>query len=102
MTKPLVFNYKRYEELREAYKQLLEDNQKLMADNRRLREELSNLIVPKVAYMCDGRACDMDCWPSYCHHTTDIEHATNFVRIGDRYVEDGLKDKHFEERSDNA
>lgn len=43
MTKPLVFNYKRYEELREAYKQLLEDNQKLMADNRRLRAELDNL-----------------------------------------------------------
>ena len=45
MTKPLVFNYKRYEELREAYKQLLEDNQKLMADNRKLREKVANLEI---------------------------------------------------------
>lgn len=45
MTKPLVFNYKRYEELREAYKQLLEDNQKLMADNRRLRDRVTNLEI---------------------------------------------------------
>lgn len=45
MTKPLVFNYKRYEELREAYKQLLEDNQKLMADNRKLREKVTNLEI---------------------------------------------------------
>ena len=45
MTKPLVFNYKRYEELREAYKQLLEDNQKLMADNRRLRDKVTNLEI---------------------------------------------------------
>ena len=45
MTKPLVFNYKRYEELREEYKRLLEDNQKLMSDNRRLREENTNLRI---------------------------------------------------------
>lgn len=40
MTKPLVFNYKRYEELRKAYQELLADNQKLMADNRKLREKV--------------------------------------------------------------
>lgn len=45
MTKPLIFNYKRYEELRDAYKQLLADNQKLMADNRRLREKVANLEI---------------------------------------------------------
>lgn len=39
MTKPLVFNYKQHEELRQAYKQLLEDNQTLMADNRELRKK---------------------------------------------------------------
>lgn len=43
--KPLVFNYRRYEELREEYKRLLEDNQKLMSDNRRLREENTNLRI---------------------------------------------------------
>ncbi len=40
MSKPLVFNYKQYEELREAYRQLLEDNQKLMADNRKIRQKM--------------------------------------------------------------
>ena len=40
MTKPLVFNYKAHEELRDAYKDLLEDNQKLMDDNRKLREKV--------------------------------------------------------------
>ena len=45
MTKPIVFNYKQYEELREAYKQLLEDNNKLMADNKRLRAENANLLI---------------------------------------------------------
>lgn len=87
-TKPLVFNYKRYEELREAYKQLLEDNQKLMADNRRLRAELSEQITPRVAFVCDGRACDNDCWPSYCHHTEDVEHAANFTKIDGKYIEE--------------
>ena len=38
MTKPLVFNYKDYKDLKEAYKVLLEDNNKLIVDNRRLRE----------------------------------------------------------------
>ena len=45
MSKPLVFNYKEYEDLRWAYKQLLEDNQKLMSDNRKLREENTNLKI---------------------------------------------------------
>ena len=45
MTKPLVFNYKKYEELRQAYKDLLEDNNKLIADNKRLRKENANLQI---------------------------------------------------------
>lgn len=45
MTKPLVFNYKDHEELRQAYKELLADNQRLMADNRRLRNQLTNLEI---------------------------------------------------------
>lgn len=45
MNKPLVFNYKQYEELRQAYKELLEDNNKLIADNKRLRKENANLQI---------------------------------------------------------
>ena len=45
MTKPLVFNYKAHEELRDAYKQLLEDNQRLMADNKQLRKKLANMEI---------------------------------------------------------
>ena len=39
MTKPIVFSYKQYEDLRESYKELLADNSKLIQDNRRLRKE---------------------------------------------------------------
>ena len=45
MTKPLVFNYRKYEELRDAYKALLSDNNQLMADNKRLRQENANLLI---------------------------------------------------------
>ena len=45
MNKPLVFNYKDYEELRQAYRELLEDNNKLIADNKRLRKENANLQI---------------------------------------------------------
>ena len=43
MTKPLVFNYKNYEDLRQLCKQTLDDNQTLMADNRKLRQEVEEL-----------------------------------------------------------
>ena len=42
MTKPIVFSYKEYTDLREAYKNLLEDNQTLMADNRELRKKVQH------------------------------------------------------------
>lgn len=45
MTKPLVFNYKKHKELKQAYKELLEDNNKLVADNRRLRDQIANLEI---------------------------------------------------------
>ena len=43
--KPLVFNYRKYEDLREAYRELLADNSKLAADNRRLRKKLANAEI---------------------------------------------------------
>ena len=50
MTKPTVFNYKAYEELRQAYKDLLSDNQTLMADNRKLRAEVEKLKKTNAGY----------------------------------------------------
>lgn len=88
LKKPICFSYREYVELREAYEQLLEDNQKLMADNRRLRAELSEQITPRVAFVCDGRACGKDCYSSFCHHTQDVEHAVNFTKFGDKYIEE--------------
>lgn len=40
-----------------------------------------------VAYLCDGYACPV-CHSEYCHHTTDISHAKNFVELADgRFLE---------------
>jgi len=41
----------------------------------------------QVAYVCDSRACNGDCTSEECTHTKDIEHAKNFIRIGDAYME---------------
>ena len=98
MSKPIVFSYKRYEELRDAYKALLEDNNRLMADNKRLRQENTNLQIrcriaeedrQTVAYICDGNSCGADCSKSGCTHTRSIEHAVNFTKIADgHYMEE--------------
>ena len=45
MKKPITFNYKKYEDLRNAYKDLLEDNNKLMDDNKLLREKVTNMGI---------------------------------------------------------
>lgn len=42
-------------------------------------------ITAKVAYVCDGRACDGDC--RECFRTTDISHAKHFELVGDAYIE---------------
>lgn len=36
-----------------------------------------------VVYICDGKACEGGCQDDLCSHTTDIEHALNFI-IGGR------------------
>lgn len=56
MNKPLVFNYKQYEELRQAYRNLLKDNNKLMADNKRLRKENANLQIKLRIMEADNEA----------------------------------------------
>lgn len=43
MSKPWVFSYGKYKELRKAYAALLEDNVKLKAENKRLQKEISYL-----------------------------------------------------------
>lgn len=43
MNKPLVFNYKRYEELRDAYKILLEENQSLKRQIKDLKADIRYL-----------------------------------------------------------
>lgn len=50
MAKPIVFNYKSFEELRQAYRELLSDNQTLMADNRKLRGEVEELKKTNAGY----------------------------------------------------
>lgn len=38
----------------------------------------------EVAYVCDGKQCEPEvCKASpYCTHTTNIEHAKNFIQLG--------------------
>lgn len=40
---------------------------------------------PKIVFACDGRKCGEDC--SECGRTSDIEHAKNFIRLGEIYLE---------------
>lgn len=42
-------------------------------------------LKEKIAFACDGRKCGKDC--SECGRTTDIEHAKNFIRLGEIYLE---------------
>ena len=39
-----------------------------------------------VHYICDRRACN-ECTNPDCNHTSDIQHAANFEKIGDAYFE---------------
>ena len=45
MSKPLVFNYKEYEDLRQAYKDLLEENNKQIARIRQMERRLNRAVA---------------------------------------------------------
>lgn len=59
--------------------------EELGADIIDLINSLPSTEAVKVAYICDGRACDSDC--SECFRTTNIKHAKNFIRLGGAYME---------------
>lgn len=41
-----------------------------------------------VAYLCDQHACGIDADCLECHHTTNVEHAKNFKKLGNgKYME---------------
>lgn len=63
------------------------------------RESCHEKIEKEIAFICTGKApecskrlCHKRCLEKEkCSHTTDIEHAANFTKLGDRYVENPNK-----------
>ena len=41
--------------------------------------EVTDDELPHIIYECDGRSCEV-CDPKNCCHTTDINHAKNFIQ----------------------
>lgn len=39
------------------------------------------MIIDRVLYECDRKACGDTCPNADCHHTSKIEHAVNFKRV---------------------
>ncbi len=79
MTKPLVYNYKTAEDKIERLTARVEELER-ENDNLRIRCRIAEADRPKVAYLCDGRACGSDCGLTDCERTTQIEHAKNFAK----------------------
>ena len=52
-------------------------------------------ILPNVVYLCDRRVSDCCCLSGdhNCTHTTDISHAVNFEKFGDKYIEKEREEK---------
>ena len=77
MTKPLIVKSDIWlmSELREQNERLRHENEDL-----RSRFRIAEAGRPKVAYLCDGRACGDDCGLVDCIRTTQIEHAKNFAK----------------------
>lgn len=84
MLKPLVYNYKtaeaKIEKLTARVEELEREN-----DNLRIRCRIAEADRPKVAYLCDGRACGPGCGIGDCIRTTQIEHAKNFAKESTGY-----------------
>lgn len=79
MTKPLVYNYRTAEDKIEKLTARVEELER-ENDNLRIRCRIAEADRPKVAYLCDGRACGSDCGLMDCERTTQIEHAKNFAK----------------------
>ena len=84
MLKPLVYNYKtaeaKIEKLTARVEELEHENEDLR--NRCRIAEADRLPV---LYLCDGGACGHDCNANGCRHTSNIEYAKNFHKVGDEY-----------------
>ena len=39
-----------------------------------------------ILYLCDGKKCEQ-CDPDFCSHTTDINHAKNFIKSWGDFIE---------------
>ena len=98
MNKPLVYNYKtaedKIERLTERIRGLNNENAMLKKRIEGLKDSNANLRnacriaeadrLP-VLYLCDGGACGHDCNANGCRHTSKIEYAKNFHKVGDEH-----------------
>lgn len=84
MNKPLVYNYKTAEdkiaELTARVEELDREN-----DYLRIRCRIAEADRLPVLYLCDGGACGHDCNANGCRHTSNIEYAKNFHKVGDEH-----------------
>lgn len=39
------------------------------------------MIIERILYECDGKACGAVCPNATCHLTSKVEHAVNFKRV---------------------
>ena len=96
MNKPLVDNYKTAENiiegLTERIRGLNHENAMLKKRIEGLKDSNANLRSARriaeagrlpVLYLCDGGACGHDCNANGCRHTTNIQYAKNFHKVGD-------------------
>lgn len=58
-----------------------------MKKHKKNKHPTKQLVVPPMLYLCDRHACGDVCPNQDCCYTRDIEHAINFKRCGDGWVE---------------
>lgn len=88
MGKPEVFNYQDYVKAQEKIRELEQEVEQLRRDRANL--EIRNRILRAdgfILFECDGIKCGTNHKCDGCHRTTDINHAKNFCKNGDRYFE---------------